>query len=257
MNVENDAKQAIIRKYDDEAKELDTPAWLALGNDVRVPERGSAHYFVARKVSMALELCGNQISDSSTVLEIGCSFGQMTALLGKKFANIPAVDISPRSVQIAEKRLQSYGISHVHFVIDDAEFLSSIPNNSIDVVFSFSTLRFCPRPEKALSAIKDKLRPGGIAIIDFPNRYSPWHALVKRVMGIQPHIHDRLFSPLEAVNLFLNSGLAVEQVKCFLFTSRRLPAFLLPLFIPIDLVLERIPPFPKLAGIIMIKGVKR
>ena len=256
MNAEKKQKDAIIRKYDDEAKELDTAAWLALGGDVRVPEPGVGHYFVSRKVAMGLKLCGNHLSDRARVLEIGCSFGQMTAILAKKFTDLTAVDISPRSVQIAEKRLQSYRLDHVRFAVDDAESLRSVPDNSFDIVFSFSTVRFCPQPERALAAIKSKLRPHGIAIIDFPNRRSPWHLVMKPFLGIKPHIHDRLYSTSEAIELFRQSGFIVDQVKCFLFTSRRLPAFLLPLFVAIDFVLERAPLFPKLAGIIMVKGVK-
>jgi len=256
MNSEQRTKEGITKKYDDEAKEFDTPEWLALNNDVRVPEPGAAHYFVARKVAMALKLCGDQLSENAEVLEVGCSFGQMTALLAKKFSHLSAMDISPRSVQLAEKRLQSYGISHVRFSVDDAEVLNTYPDDSFDLVFSFSTLRFCPEPEKALAAIKRKLRPGGVAIIDFPNKKSPWHSLLKPMMGIRPHIHDRLNTKGEAVDLFEKVGFKVDRAICFLFTSRRLPAFLLPIFVIIDFVLERLPFFPRFAGIIMVKGVK-
>jgi SAM-dependent methyltransferase len=124
-------------------------------------------------------------------------------------------------------------------------------------VFSFSTIRFCPQPEKAMAAIHAKLRPGGVAIIDFPNRRSPWHSWLKRMMGIKPHIHDRLYTKREAIDLFEKAGLSVERAVCFLFTSRRLPKFLLPLFIVADFIFERLPYFPEFAGIIMVKGVKK
>jgi ubiquinone/menaquinone biosynthesis C-methylase UbiE len=257
MSSEKEIKKAIINKYDEEAKELDTPEWLHYNNDVRVPEKGAAHYFVERKVSMALKLCENQLKDSSNALEIGCSFGQMTALLAKRFSQLSAVDISPLSIQIAEKRLRSYGITHVKFAVEDAESLDKFPDNSFDVIFSFSTLRFCPHPEKALSAIRDKLKSGGIAIIDFPNRFSPWHFLMKPLIGIKPHIHDRLYSRSEAIDIFKAAGLTIERVKCFLFTSRRLPSFLLPVFMVIDFIFERLPLFPRLTGIIMIKGIRK
>jgi SAM-dependent methyltransferase len=257
MKSESEIKEGIVKKYDDEAKEFDTPAWLALDNDVRVPEPGTAHYFVARKVAMALSLCKNQLFEILEVLEVGCSFGQMTALLAKKYSHLAAMDISPQSVQLAEKRLRSYGISHVRFAVDDAESLNSYPDNSFDIIFSFSTLRFCPSPEKAMTAIKNKLHPGGIAIIDFPNKKSPWHSILKPILGIKPHIYDRLYTRGEAVDLFKKAGFNVDCVKCFLFTSRRLPSFLLPLFVVIDFVLERLPFFHGFAGIIMIKGVKK
>ncbi len=221
-----------------------------------MPEPGAAHYFVKRKVTMALKLYGMKITDRSRALEIGCSFGQMTALLAKKFSHLTAVDISQKSVKIAEKRLRLYGMRHVNFTVDDAESLSTLPDGSFDVVFSFSTLRFCPQPEKALQAIREKLRTGGSAIIDFPNRHSPWHVLLKRLIGIKPHMHDRLYTTKEAAELFIRSGFSVDQVICFLFTSRQLPAVFLPLSMAVDLVLERLPFFSRFAGIIMVKGTK-
>jgi ubiquinone/menaquinone biosynthesis C-methylase UbiE len=256
MNSDEDIKQAIIEKYDGEARALDTPSWLALGGRERVPEPGAAQYFVARKVTMALKLCGKDGTRQARVLEIGCSFGQMTMLLARRFEHLTAVDISPRSVEIAAKRLRHYGLTHVRCAVDDAETLRSMPDGAFDIAFSFSTLRFCPRPDQALSAIRDTLRPGGIAIVDFPNRHSPWHALVKPLLGIVPHIHDRLYSRGEAMALCRTSGFTVAQARCFLFTSRRLPAFLLPLFAAADFVLEHLPLMPRLAGIIMIKCVK-
>lgn len=108
-----------------------------------------------------------------------------------------------------------------------------------------------------MSAIKSKLRPGGIAIIDFPNRKSPWHSWLKPLMGIAPHIHDRLYMINEAADLFEKAGFTIEHTVCFLFTSRRLPSPLLPVFIIADFVLERLPLINRFAGIIMIKGVKK
>lgn len=254
---ENYKKNELIKKYDAEAQKLDVPAWYAFNNNVRVPELGAGHYFVSRKVATALKLCGNRLRPGARILEIGCSFGQMTALLAKKFVNLTAIDISPKSVEIAEKRLQAYGLNHVHFVVDDAESLRHLPDDSFDIIFSFSTLRFCPQPEKAMVAIKDKLRPDGIAIIDFPNRNSPWHLLFKPLLKIKPHIHDRLYSPKEVIELFRKTGFIVDKTKCFLFTSRRLPLYLLPIFTIIDSVLEHLPIISRYAGIIIVKGIKR
>jgi hypothetical protein len=108
-----------------------------------------------------------------------------------------------------------------------------------------------------MSAIRDKLRPGGVAILDFPNRLAPWHSIMKPLLGIKPHIHDRLYKVGEAEQLFTHGGFSVDRVARFLFTSRRLPAAFLPLFRAVDITLERIPPFPALAGIIMIRGTRK
>ena len=257
MTSEHDIKRALIDRYDSEARELDTPEWLTDSSDERPPEPGAGHYFVKRKVDMALKLVGVDFPADANALEIGCSFGQMTALLAPRFRRLTAIDISPRSVEIAEKRLRAHGIDHVRFGVDDAETLAGFPDDSFDLAFSFSTIRFCPHPDLAMAATLRVVKPGGIAIVDFPNRRSPWHRLIKPAMGIAPHIHDRLFTAEEAETLFREAGFRVDAVRQFLFTSRRLPSILLPLFRVADAVGERIPPLARYAGIIMVKGVNR
>ena len=256
MTTEHDIKSALTGRYDAEAEELDTSEWVSGTADARPPEPGAGHYFVKRKVDMALAICGAAAAPDARVLEIGCSFGQMTALLAARFRSLTAIDISPRSVEIAEKRLRAHGIDHVRFAVEDAEILAGIPDASVDLAFSFSTIRFCPDPVSAMAATHRVLKPGGIAIIDFPNRRSPWHRLIKPAMGIDPHIHDRLYTVEDAEALFRDAGFRVEAVRQFLFTSRRTPGLLLPFFMLIDTVCERIPPVTRYAGIIMIRGAK-
>lgn len=246
----------MLAKYDGEARELNSDAWLSAGGSARVPESRASHYFIDRKVTEALKLAGTRVSDESKVVEIGCSFGHMTSLLATRFRHVTAVDLSAESVRVAEKRLKHYGITNVSFVVDDAESLARLPDGAFDVVFSFSTIRFCPNPQAALNSIRRKLRPGGAAIIDFPNRHSPWHGGIKRLLGIAPHIHDTLYTETQAVRLFANAGFRIEGVRQFLFTTKRLPAVLLPVFKVADIAFERLGPLRRLAGIIMVKGVR-
>jgi SAM-dependent methyltransferase len=249
-------KNDIVAQYDLEAEQKDNKAWYDKGNSARVPENKASRYFIDRKVGEALALCRSDISERSSACEIGCSFGHMTSLLAKKFENLTAVDISPASIRLAKNRMKRYGITSVRFITDDAESLTKLCDNSFDVVFSFSTIRFCPNPGLALKTICAKLRPGGIAVIDFPNRYSPWHIFVKAVAGIKKHAHDNLYTPGRIAQLFDNAGLKVEKIRHFLFTTKRLPSIMLPAFMLADAVLERTPVLSRLAGIIMVKGRK-
>jgi len=257
MDTPDQVKADILAKYDGEARELDNADWLCAGGNARVPESKASRYFIDRKVTEALKLAGTSVSYESRVLEIGCSFGHMTSLLAAKFKHLTAVDLSADSICVAERRLKHYGITNVSLVVDDAESLAKLPDGAFDAVFSFSTVRFCPNPRAAMDSIHRKLRPGGVAIVDFPNRYSPWHGGIKRLLGITPHIHDMLYSRKQAVQLFTNAGFKVNGVKQFLFTTKRLPAILLPLFKAADVTFERLGPLRLLAGIIMVKGVRQ
>ena len=147
--MDNDKiKKTVLNKYEKEAFEKDSIDWISKGCSPRVPESKSSHYFIDRKVEEALKYC--EYKRDARVLEVGCSFGHMTYLLSQKFNHVTAVDISPKSIEIARKRLKYYGIENVTFIVDDAEELSTLDNSAFDIVFSFSTIRYCPNPQKAL-----------------------------------------------------------------------------------------------------------
>lgn len=158
MNDE-DVKRAMIARYDAEAEGHDTEDWMESGSSARVPESRAAHYFIDRKVRMALSLSAPQRNWRAH--EIGCSFGHMTSLLAREFDHLTASDISPRSVDIAQRRLVRHGIGNVNVVTADAEVLDGFEEAAFDVTYSFSTIRFCPHPDRALAAIRRTLAPGG------------------------------------------------------------------------------------------------
>ncbi len=253
----DDKKLEILAQYEREASEKNSSEWFASGGSVRVPEGKAAHYFIERKVDEALKLVDMDIGRNADVLEIGCSFGHMTFLLAERFDSLIAVDLSPTSVDIASSRLEKYGVDNVRFFVDDAEQLRNVEDGSCDVIFSFSTIRFCPDQEKALRAVHSKLRGNAVAIIDFPNPNSPWHLFIKAVSGIEKHVNDTLMSKQELVEMFNRCGFEVERVKTFLFTTKRLPSYLLPIFKMVDLVFERIPLVRDLGGIVVFKARRR
>jgi SAM-dependent methyltransferase len=190
MNKTELIKEDLKLFYREETLERNAPAWLEAGNNSRVPESRASHYFIDRKVEEALALAG--VSREAKVLEVGCSFGHMTFLLAQKFREVVAVDLSPESLELAEKRAKHYGISNLSFVCADAENLSRFEDDTFDAVFSFSTLRFCPDPLIALQEMLRVVMPRGRVVADFPNKFCPWFVPLKRMLGIKSHIHDHL-----------------------------------------------------------------
>jgi ubiquinone/menaquinone biosynthesis C-methylase UbiE len=250
----NRTKREIIDKYEKEATERDSEVWYAKGSSPRVPESKASNYFIDRKVNEAFRYCTNY-HPGLRALEIGCSFGHMTYPLSRKFDRLTAMDISPGSVAVAQKRLARYEVTNVEFVCDDAEELQTIPDRSFNVIFSFSTIRFCPEPANALARIYSKLDKGGMLIVDFPNHLSPWHLIIKPFI-VKRHIHDHLYTAMTVRRMLENAGFVRVETKTFLFTTKRLPDVLLPLSRLIDMLFEHIPGIRKLGGIIMARGYK-
>jgi ubiquinone/menaquinone biosynthesis C-methylase UbiE len=166
-------KEALRDFYAAEARDRDTELWLAAGGSARVPESRTSHYFLDRKVDTALHMAVT--APASRVLEVGCSFGHQTFLLARRFAHVTGVDLSPESIELAKRRAAHWRVSNVTFAVADAERLSDLADGSFDAVFSFSTLRFCGEPVRALREMLRVLRPGGVAAVDFPNANCPWY----------------------------------------------------------------------------------
>ena len=166
------------------------------------------------------------------------------------------VDLSPKSIEAAKAKASILGARGVSFMVSDAEALSELPESSVDGVVSFSTLRYVPELKQALLAIRRVLRPNGVAILDFPNRFCPWFRLLKTHFGVERHIHDHHYSTREIVTLMRDAGFADVVAKRILFTTYVLPAPLLPLFRIIDWVGERALGINQTAGIIMVRGRK-
>ena len=104
----------------------------------------------------------------SKVLEAGCGVGAQTITLARNSpeANITSIDISEASVAEAKKRVETEGFSNVSFQQGDI-FDLSFESKSFDHIFVCFVLEHLSEPIRALSALKDLLRPGGtITVIE-------------------------------------------------------------------------------------------
>ena len=216
--------------------------------------RPALAYFRRRKIETALAL--GAFSPGSTILEVGCGTGDYAFLLARMGFKMQGVDLSPGSVDAAGQKASILGFREISFAVADAESLSEIGDESVDGVVSFSALRYVPDLRRALLAIRRVLKPDGVAVLDFPNRFCPWFRVLKTRFGVERHIHDQHYSTREIVTLMGDAGFADVAARRILFTTYVLPTPLLPLFRVIDWLGERMPGINQTAGIIMARGRK-
>lgn len=112
------------------------------------------------------------------VLEIGCGIGTDTINFARHGAQVTAVDLSEKSLEIASRRAEVFGLrDRIRFFQADAERLSdSVPLEPYDLVYSFGVIHHTPHPERALEQIRKYVKPGGTVKIMVYHRRS-WKVL--------------------------------------------------------------------------------
>jgi ubiquinone/menaquinone biosynthesis C-methylase UbiE len=95
------------------------------------------------------------------VLEIGCGRGVgVEILLGRGAVAVVGLDLDPRMVARARRRLQRYG-DRARVLVGDASALA-LPDATFDAVVDYGILHHVPDWRRALDEIVRVLKPGGV-----------------------------------------------------------------------------------------------
>jgi 2-polyprenyl-3-methyl-5-hydroxy-6-metoxy-1,4-benzoquinol methylase len=108
------------------------------------------------------------------VLEIGCGIGTDTARFARAGAQVAAVDLSTRSIEIARQRMELYGVAdRVRFYAGSAEDLARVvPPETFDLIYSFGVIHHTPHPERVLRQLRGYTGPETTVKIMVYHRYS-------------------------------------------------------------------------------------
>jgi 2-polyprenyl-3-methyl-5-hydroxy-6-metoxy-1,4-benzoquinol methylase len=108
------------------------------------------------------------------VLEIGCGIGTDTARFARAGAQVAAVDLSTRSIEIARQRMELYGVAdRVRFYAGSAEDLVRVvPPETFDLIYSFGVIHHTPHPERVLEQLRGYTGPETTVKIMVYHRYS-------------------------------------------------------------------------------------
>lgn len=111
------------------------------------------------------------------VLEIGCGLGTAAVNFARAGAEVTAVDLSDRSLELARERARVYGLENITFCAGNAEELGSfLPAETYDLVYSFGVIHHTPHPDRVLEQVRCYTRPGSTVKIMVYHRHS-WKVL--------------------------------------------------------------------------------
>ena len=148
------------------------------------------------------------------VLDWGCGYGQVTALLRNRGVDVVAFDyrgdLSGPTVGPLERfpEIQAhYSPNPVALPFDDASF---------DTVLSCGVLEHVEQPDASLDEIRRVLKPGGtFYVTNLPNRYSYTERLA-RLLGRYYHgqlPNDRVYTKRSVRELLSRHGFRVRELR--------------------------------------------
>jgi ubiquinone/menaquinone biosynthesis C-methylase UbiE len=89
------------------------------------------------------------------VLEIGCGIGTDTVNFARAGAEVTAVDLSEKSLEIARRRACVYGLGNIRFFQGNAEELRCfVPVEPYDLIYSFGVIHHTPHPERVIEELR-------------------------------------------------------------------------------------------------------
>ena len=97
------------------------------------------------------------------VLEIGCGTGSTAITHAPHVRHIRAVDISPKMLEIAQRKADAAGIDNVTFEQSTIEGLAG-DDGSYDVVLALSVLHLLESRRDAIAKVYRMLKPGGVFV---------------------------------------------------------------------------------------------
>jgi len=141
-----------------------------------------------------------------TVLDVGCGTGLYSIRLSENGADVTAVDISSKMIEIARRKAQD----RRQYIWYDQADMTKLPyeNRTFDMVVSITALEFAPDPLLALMEMARVLRPGGKVVVGVLNNDCLWadarRERAKREASIYGAAH--FFSSSDLRSLFHRTG---------------------------------------------------
>lgn len=112
----------------------------------------------------------NGIAETSSLLEIGSGIGRMTAAFTRRFASVIATDVDAAFLERCRETIARYGRTSSFRTVHIADGNSiDVPDNSVDVVFSYIVLQHC-KASDALRLTRESMRvvkPGGWVALNY------------------------------------------------------------------------------------------
>lgn len=155
------------------------------------------------------------IGTNNFVLDLGCSTGRLSEAIKNKGNIVYGVELNPYNAEKAKSVCNKVFIGSIESI---EQF--SLKNDSFDVIILADVLEHLSNPESTLKSIRKFLKKDGFIIVSLPN-VAHIYVRIKLLLGkfdygpvgILDKTHLKFFTYKSALNLLIDSGYAIEDVR--------------------------------------------
>ncbi|MGD9696732.1 MAG: class I SAM-dependent methyltransferase [Thermoleophilia bacterium] len=128
------------------------------------------NWHLQSRMSMILEIIDRYAGRDGRVLDVGCGTGFLLEQLAARGYSGVGVDLSPESVELARARLAELAVGdRLRAEVGSAY---EPPEGPFDLITLTDVLEHLEDPRASLRAAADRLAPGGLIVVNTPNRRS-------------------------------------------------------------------------------------
>ena len=238
-----EARNARERDHFDHLADETGAAWwgsATRGGQLRLDERG------------VITIRRADLRPGRTVLEPGAGNGEFTIRIAESGATIIGVEISPKQVDIASRRLEAFPMTKVQ--VGDADHLD-FPDNHFDAVVGQSVLHHLAL-ERSLPEFRRVLKPGGRLFFLEPNMLNPQVAVERNIKAVGRRLQnspdETAFFRWQIVRILREHGFRNPSARPFDFLHPGTPAFLVRTVHAMSRALSATPVLREIAGSLQI-----
>jgi len=169
------------------------------------------------RYQVILDMVDRLNNSSGEHIDLGCGSGYLMAKIAQRGYTASGVDLSPRFLDIARKKLTHYKLNYRHLKEVDLQQPLPFGDNQFNLITSSDVIEHLEKPLEMLNEAHRLLRNKGYFIASTNNSLSIWWLIkffVEKILRRKPyHPVDEWFTPRRLVSLCRRSGFKVLELR--------------------------------------------
>jgi SAM-dependent methyltransferase len=128
------------------------------------------NWHLQSRMAIILETIDHHATPGGRVLDVGCGTGFLLEQLAARGFSGVGIDLSPESIAHTTRRLETLGVSDR--LTAEVGSAYEPPEGPFDLITLTDVLEHLEDPRACLAALRPQLAPGGLLVINTPNRRS-------------------------------------------------------------------------------------